>query len=108
MTLERADFVLDESVTRDHGFEDLADHLGSAYLRYSFTKGTEQEVDFLVDVLALAPGMRVLDVGCGPGRHAHALARRGMEVVGVDISQRFVDLATANAPPGATFRRADA
>jgi SAM-dependent methyltransferase len=82
--------------------------MGGAYLRYSFTKGTEQEVGFLVDALGLAPGMRVLDVGCGPGRHAHALARRGIEVVGVDVSQRFVDLATAAAPPGATFVRADA
>lgn len=91
-----------------HWFEPVADHLGGAYLRYSFTKGTEQEVAFLVDVLGLAPGMRVLDVGCGPGRHAHALARRGIEVVGVDISQRFVDLAAAAAPPGATFVRADA
>lgn len=92
----------------DHWFEPVADHLGRAYLRYSFTKGTDQEVAFLVDALSLAPGMRVLDVGCGPGRHAHALARQGMEVVGVDISQRFVDLATAGAPPGATFLRADA
>jgi SAM-dependent methyltransferase len=92
----------------DHWFEPVADHLGSAYLRYSFTKGTAQEVAFLVDALGLEPGMRVLDVGCGPGRHAHALADKGLEVVGVDISQRFVDLATAGAPPGATFRRADA
>jgi SAM-dependent methyltransferase len=92
----------------DHWFEPVADHLGGAYLRYSFTKGTEQEVAFLVDALDLHAGTRVLDVGCGPGRHAHALARRGIEVLGVDISQRFVDLATADAPPGATFRRADA
>ena len=92
----------------DHWFEPVAEHLGGAYLRYSFTKGTEQEVTFLVAALGLEPGMRVLDVGCGPGRHAHALARRGIEVLGVDISQRFVDLATADAPPGATFRRADA
>lgn len=91
-----------------HWFEPVADHLGPAYLRYSFTKGTEQEVAFLVGALGLEPGMRVLDVGCGPGRHAHALAERGMEVVGVDISQRFVDIARAGAPPGATFRRADA
>ena len=92
----------------DHWFEPVADHLGGAYLRYSFTKGTEQEVAFLVDVLGLAPGMRLLDVGCGPGRHAHALARRGLEVVGIDISQRFIDLATERAPAGATFQRADA
>jgi SAM-dependent methyltransferase len=92
----------------DHWFEPVAEHLGSAYLRYSFTKGTDQEVAFLVDTLGLEAGMRVLDVGCGPGRHAYALARQGIEVVGVDISQAFVDLANAGAPPGATFARADA
>ena len=92
----------------DHWFEAVADHLGSAYLRYSFTKGTEQEVGFLSEALGLRPGQRLLDVGCGPGRHAHALARRGIEVIGVDISQRFADLAAADAPPGATFVRADA
>ncbi len=36
---------------------------------------------------ASSPGMRVLDVGCGPGRHAHALGRRGIAVHGVDISR---------------------
>jgi SAM-dependent methyltransferase len=91
-----------------HWFEPLADHLGEAYLRYSFTRGTAQEVDFLVDVLDLAPGDRVLDVGCGPGRHAHALAERGLAVHGVDISERFVDLARRQAPPGATFSVGDA
>ncbi|MBA3281830.1 MAG: class I SAM-dependent methyltransferase, partial [Acidimicrobiia bacterium] len=82
--------------------------MGSAYLRYSFTKGTEQEVDFLVEVLGLEPGMRVLDVGCGPGRHAHALGRRGIESHGVDISARFIDLARQDAPAGVTFERLDA
>jgi SAM-dependent methyltransferase len=94
--------------TGHHWFEPVAEHLGGAYLRYSFTKGTEQEVDFLVERLGLAPGQRVLDVGCGPGRHSHALARRGISVLGVDISQRFIDLAQAEAPPGATFERMDA
>lgn len=94
-----------------HWFEAVADHLGPAYLRYSFTYGTEQEVGFLGDVLRLEPGMRVLDVGCGPGRHALVLARRGVNVVGVDISQTFIDLAAAAARTEhlpATFVRADA
>jgi SAM-dependent methyltransferase len=93
---------------RDHWFEGLADHMGAAYLRYSFTRGTDQEVAALVDALELQAGERVLDVGCGPGRHAHALARQGIEVVGIDISQRFVDLANEEAPEGARFERADA
>lgn len=96
------------SEDHDHWFEGLADHLGSAYLRYSFTKGTEQEVAFLVEELGLEPGMRVLDVGCGPGRHAHALGARGIAVHGVDISERFVGIARRDAPPGVTFERVDA
>jgi len=93
---------------RDHWFEDVADHLGAAYLRYSFTKGTRQEIEFLIPAFGLEAGMRVLDVGCGPGRHAHALAERGIAVHGVDVSQRFIDLATEQAPDGATFERLDA
>ena len=52
--------------------------------------------------------MRVLDVGCGPGRHAHALGRAGHRGRRRRHRQRFVDLATGGAPPGATFERADA
>lgn len=76
-----------------HWFEDLADYMGSAYLRYSFTKGTDQEVSALVELLALASGDRVLDIGCGPGRHSLALARLGWRVVGLDVSATFVRLA---------------
>ncbi|MFT6291751.1 MAG: SAM-dependent methyltransferase [Ilumatobacter sp.] len=93
---------------RDHWFEDLADHMGEAYLRYSFTKGTAQEVDHIVEALGLQPGDRVLDVGCGPGRHAYDLADRGIIVHGVDISERFIEIARARAPEDATFERLDA
>ncbi|MEX0768417.1 MAG: class I SAM-dependent methyltransferase [Microthrixaceae bacterium] len=96
-----------------HWFEDVADHLGPAYLRYSFTMGTKQEVEFLVEELELAPGMRVLDVGCGPGRHAVALAERGILVTGVDISERFIQVAQESAAQSGVeelvqFHRADA
>jgi SAM-dependent methyltransferase len=92
----------------EHWFEPLAEHMGSAYLRYSFTKGTVNEIDFIVSQLGLQPGARILDVGCGPGRHSHELARRGFLVHGIDISQAFIDLATANAVDGSSFERMDA
>jgi SAM-dependent methyltransferase len=92
-------------------FEAVGDLLGSAYLRYSFTKGTEQEVRFLLDLLGLEPGSRVLDVGCGPGRHAIPLARADLAVTGVDVSRRFLDLAAdaaREAGVGASFFHVDA
>jgi SAM-dependent methyltransferase len=78
-------------------FNPVAEFLGPAYLRNAFTKGTEQEVEYLVGALGLEPGQRVLDVGCGPGRHSLALARRGLDVVGVDLSPDFIALARAAA-----------
>ena len=41
----------------------------------------------------------VLDVGCGPGRHVHALARRGVLALGVDVSPVAVRLARARGAP---------
>jgi len=94
--------------TERHWFEELADHMGPAYLRYAFTKGTRAEIDELLRRVPLRDGARVLDVGCGPGRHAHELGRRGFVVHGVDISEAFVDLAGVDAPGGVTFAAMDA
>jgi SAM-dependent methyltransferase len=49
-------------------------------------------------VLARATGP-VLDVGCGPGRHVHALASRGVLALGVDISPAAVTLARRRGVP---------
>ncbi len=78
-------------------FAAIGDRLGAAYLRYSFTKGTEQEVAFLIELLDLNPGKRLLDVGCGPGRHSIALAKRGVSVTGIDISNGFLKVAARHA-----------
>ncbi len=89
------------SVPEGPWFNEVARFLGDAYWApattrvQAFTTGTRQEVEFLVDALELRPGMRVLDAGCGPGRHALELAARGISVVGVDLSPEFVELARA-------------
>lgn len=91
-----------------HWFSELADHMGPAYERYSFTKGTDQEVRALVELLDVSPGQRLLDVGCGTGRHSRALAALGFEMVGVDISPRFIEVADAEAGPNERYVLADA
>ncbi len=59
------------------------------YLRASpdaDSRPIQKEVDFIEDSLGVAQGATVLDLGCGTGRHAIELARRGYKVVGLDSS----------------------
>ena len=53
-------------------------------------------------------GDNLLDLGCGPGLYASRLAAKGVKVTGIDISQRSLDYATAqarNTGLGITYRR---
>jgi len=69
---------------------------------------TQIEVDFLERSLGLRKGARVLDVPCGLGRHALAMASRGYRITGVDLSEEAIERARA-ASQGldVTWKRAD-
>jgi SAM-dependent methyltransferase len=51
---------------------------------------TTLEINFLLQQMQLEAGARILDVGCGFGRHSLELARRGFEVVGIDPSAAMI------------------
>src|SRR5258708_1067709 len=51
---------------------------------------TERETAFMVEQLRLGPGSRILDVPCGHGRHALALAARGYQVTAIDLSEHLL------------------
>lgn len=53
-----------------------------------------EEIDYLWRQLKLRPGARLADICCGIGRHAIPLARRGVEVTGVDLSSDYIERAT--------------
>ena len=85
-------------------------HLSLAAMDTRFLPGTTREVDFLARELALESNASVLDLGCGAGRHAIELARRGYRVVGVDISGPMLAEAQERARKAgvqAEFLRAD-
>ncbi|MFN4178930.1 MAG: class I SAM-dependent methyltransferase [Armatimonadota bacterium] len=55
------------------------------------------EVDFIIQALDLPEGARILDLCCGQGRHSLELARRGFQVVGVDLSEALLYAARQRA-----------
>ncbi len=74
-------------------FDDLAD----AYDRFRI--GYADDVyDAIVEYGTVAPGARVLDVGCGTGLVALEMARRGHAVSGIDISEPMLACARARVP----------
>lgn len=66
----------------------------------------ELQAAFLERELPLASFPRVLDVACGPARHAALLAGRGYRVTGVDVDRAALELARTRAP-NATFVELD-
>lgn len=79
------------------------DHIAADYLA---THGGDRDLperDRLA--AALAPGSRLLDVGCGPGVDSAYFRRAGLRVVGVDLSWGM--LQAARAVPGVALAQAD-
>ncbi len=57
----------------------------------------DRSVAWIVDEIALKPGMSVLDLGCGPGLYCQRLAKAGMKVTGVDFSETSLSYAKRKA-----------
>jgi len=67
-------------------YESLFDNYGQKYDNESFTQGTIGECDFIEKELGSDKSLKLLDVGCGTGRHSIELTRRGYSVTGIDLS----------------------
>lgn len=91
-------------------YEALFENYARRYDGEGFTQGTLGECDFLERELG-GERVRLLDVGCGTGRHAIELAKRGFSVVGVDLSEAQLRRAREKANEAGVdveFRQADA
>jgi len=86
------------------GWDDVAEAYSGSDVVADLTGGVAAA---LADAVGAGPGRRILDVACGPGAASRAAADRGADVVGTDISEAMVEVATREVP-GARFRRAPA
>jgi ubiquinone/menaquinone biosynthesis C-methylase UbiE len=59
--------------------------------------GMSKVAGVAIDMVTMRPGIVCVDLGCGGGRLALALARKGASVIGVDVSDEMVKRATAQA-----------
>jgi cyclopropane fatty-acyl-phospholipid synthase-like methyltransferase len=66
---------------------------------------TKAEAEFLLKTLQCARGAHVLDVPCGNGRLSFELAKRGLKVTGLDISEEFIEEARASTDDFATNKK---
>ncbi len=68
-------------------YEELFQDYADKYDNESFTSGTAGEADFFEKEIEFNKNDRILDIGCGTGRHSLELARRGYNVTGFDLSE---------------------
>lgn len=81
---------------KDMDHQETLHAIPEEYKLYSLA-GTSQEVQFIIDTLNLPAGSRILDLHCGYGRHALALAAKGFQVTGVDANVSFLELGSQKA-----------
>jgi SAM-dependent methyltransferase len=84
--------------TYDEGSQDYGDYFKTPH---AFIEQDRQQF-----MARLPAGSKILDCGCGPGMDTERFSRLGYDVTAIDLSDRFVKLASARVP-GAIVRKMD-
>jgi len=72
-------------------YREFFEEMGIEYEDYPFTKNTENEVKWMIKEYLRDPEMKILDVGCGTGRHAISLATKGYRnITAIDLSRSMI------------------
>ncbi len=74
-------------------YESLFENYANKYDKENFTQGTKGECDFIESELNYNKSLKILDVGCGTGRHSIELTKRGYYVTGIDYSENQLNRA---------------
>ena len=75
-------------------FDEYAEHYDSWFKTPTGTKVFELELETLFDLIKPFQAMKMLDVGIGTGIFALEFANRGVEVLGIDPSEKMIEIAT--------------
>ncbi len=78
-------------------YEELFENYALKYDQESFAQGTVGECDFIEKEIGYEKSTRILDIGCGTGRHSIELAQRGYTIIGIDLSASLLKRAEEKA-----------
>jgi ubiquinone/menaquinone biosynthesis C-methylase UbiE len=85
------------SVTAWYEREEFWESMAPKIFSEGHWKNAAAEVDSFIRLLGISPGAKLLDLCCGPGRHALELARRGFHVTAVDRTATYLEQAKERA-----------
>lgn len=78
-------------------YESLFENYAHKYDKECFVQGTVGECDFIEQEISRDKSLNIIDIGCGTGRHAIELTKRGYNVTGVDLSENQIERAREKA-----------
>ncbi|MDD3905476.1 MAG: class I SAM-dependent methyltransferase [Candidatus Omnitrophica bacterium] len=78
-------------------YESLFENYAHKYDKECYVQGTAGECDFVEQEIGQDRSLKILDIGCGTGRHTIELAKRGYNVTGVDLSGNQINWAREKA-----------
>lgn len=78
-------------------YEVLFENYAQQYDRECFTQGTIGECDFIEKELHFNKELKIIDIGCGTGRHSIELSKRGYSLTGIDLSESLLEKAREKA-----------
>jgi len=78
-------------------YEKLFENYSQKYEQEVFVAGTIGECDFIEKEINYDKSLKILDVGCGTGRHSIELSKRGYSITGIDLSEAMLEKAREKA-----------
>jgi 2-polyprenyl-3-methyl-5-hydroxy-6-metoxy-1,4-benzoquinol methylase len=78
-------------------YEELFENYGKKYDKECFAQGTIGECDFIESEINFNKSLKILDIGCGTGRHSIELSKRDYCVTGIDLSESLLKCAKEKA-----------
>jgi len=71
-------------------YETLFENYSEKYDNECFTQGTIGECDFIEKEINFKKILKIIDIGCGTGRHSIELTKRGYSITGIDLSESLL------------------